>query len=121
MPAAMKGRAEQKRVAISSKRQFTIPQKFYQDLGFDREAVCIKGEGVLIIRPAASPTGGEFAENILAELIAEGYEGSDLLREFKIRQANVRPAMENMLEKARAAAEGIGEYATYDDVFGPED
>ena len=113
---------EQKRVTITSKRQFTIPQKFYSELGFDREAVCTLGEGMLIIQPASCVScGGEFAEQILSDLIAEGLSGQELLDEFKTRQAKVRPAIETMLEAAKAAALGAGEYAIYDDSFGSEE
>jgi len=109
---------EQKKVTITSKRQFTIPQKFFTELGFDREAVCTLGDGMLIIEPVKSENGGEFAEQILADLIAEGYSGQDLLSEFKSRQAKVRPAVEKMLKTAKDAANGIGEYYSYEDVFG---
>ena len=109
---------EQKKVTITSKRQFTIPQKFFTELGFDREAICTLGDGMLIIEPAKSENGGEFAEQILADLIAEGYSGQDLLSEFKSRQAKVRPAVEKMLKTAKDAANGIGEYYSYEDVFG---
>ena len=111
---------EQKRVKITSKRQFTIPQKFYSELGFDKEAICIMGEGMLIIRPATDIAGGEFAEQILSDLIDEGYTGQSLLTEFKKRQAKVRPAVEKLLEDAKAVADGVGEYSTYDDIFGTE-
>lgn len=109
---------EQKKVTISSKRQFTIPQKFYTELGFDREAVCTLGNGMLIIEPARSENGGEFAEQILSDLIVEGYSGQELLAEFKSRQSRVRPAVEKMLKAAKDAASGIGEYYSYEDVFG---
>ena len=109
---------EQKKVTITSKRQFTIPQKFFTELGFDREAICTLGDGMLIIEPAKSENGGEFAEQILADLIAEGYSGQDLLSEFKSRQSKVRPAVEKMLKTAKDAANGIGEYYSYEDVFG---
>ena len=109
---------EQKKVTITSKRQFTIPQKFFTKLGFDREAVCTLGDGMLIIEPVKSENGGEFAEQILADLIAEGYSGQDLLSEFKSRQSKVRPAVEKMLKTAKDAANGIGEYYSYEDVFG---
>ena len=113
---------EQKRVTITSKRQFTIPQKFYTELGFGREAICTLGEGMLIIKPASNISGGgEFAEQILSDLIAEGLSGQELLDEFKSRQAKVRPAVETMLEAAKAAALGSGEYSTYDDIFGSEE
>lgn len=109
---------EQKKVTITSKRQFTIPQKFFTELGFDREAICTLGDGMLIIEPAKSENGGEFAEQILSDLIAEGYSGQDLLSEFKSRQSKVRPAVEKMLKTAKDAANGIGEYYSYEDVFG---
>jgi len=122
MPAAASKMPEQKRVMITSKRQLTIPQKFYTELGFDREAVCTMGDGMLIIQPATHVSGGgEFAEQILSELIAKGFSGQELLNEFKTRQAKVRPAVEAMLEAAKAAASGTGEYSTYDDIFGSEE
>ena len=121
MSVQAKRKMEQKRVMISSKRQFTIPQKFYTELGFDREAICIMGEGMLILRPAVNTSGGEFAEQILKELIAEGYSGEKLLSEFKSRQAKVRPAVEDMIQTAKAVAKGVGDYSTYDDIFGSED
>lgn len=113
--------AWKKQVTITSKRQFTIPQKFFTELGFDRSAVCYVSDGKLIIEPVTPISGGEFAEQILKELIDEGYNGNELLSEFRIRQAKVRPAVEAMLEDAKNAALGIGEYETYDDVFGSEE
>ena len=74
--------------------------------------------GMLIIEPARSENGGEFAEQILADLIAEGYSGQELLSEFKSRQSQVRPAVEKLLQAAKDAVNGIGEYYSYDDVFG---
>ena len=121
MNAAVQRVPEQKRITITSKRQLTIPQKFYSELGFERDAICTMADGMLIIEPASGISGGEFAENILADLIDEGYAGQELLAEFKIRQAKIRPAVEVLLEKARDAAHGKGEYATFDEVFGTED
>lgn len=121
MQGVVRREPEQKRVKITSKRQFTIPQKFYTELGFDREAICTVQNGKLILEPVAHVSGGEFAEQILAELIAEGLSGNELLEEFKTRQAKVRPAVEAMLDEARAAADGEGEYSTYDELFGTED
>ncbi|HCI74526.1 MAG TPA: AbrB family transcriptional regulator [Lachnospiraceae bacterium] len=111
---------EQKKVTISSKRQFTIPQKFFTKLGFGREAICTLGNGMLIIEPAKPEGSGAFAEQILSDLISEGYSGKELLSEFKSRQSKVRPAVEAMLQSAREAAHGIGDYASYDEVFGEE-
>ena len=112
---------EQKRVKITTKRQFTIPQKYYTELGFDKDAICAMGDGFLILYPAAHASSGEFAEQILADLIAEGYSGTELLDEFKLRQAKVRPAVEAMLEAAKAVAHGEGEYSSFNDIFGSEE
>ena len=120
MSTAVKSNAMQKRVTITSKRQFTIPQKFYAELGFDKDAVCTMGDGFLVIQPVRKETEGEFAEQILAELIVEGFSGQELLKEFKKRQAKIRPAIEKLLEEASAVAKCSGEYYTYDDVFTTE-
>lgn len=119
---AMKGKPvmERKIVSISSKRQITIPQKYFSALGFTDEAECILRDGEIIIRPARVISGGEFAEQILTELVAEGYSGEELIAEFKRRQAQIRPAVEKMIDEADAVAKGQGEYFTYNDIFGTE-
>ena len=121
MSTTLQKKPEQKRVSISSKRQFTIPQKFYSELGFGTEAICTMGEGILIIQPVFETENREFAEKILADLIAEGLSGQQLLDEFKRRQAKVRPAVEELLDAARRAAKGSGKSYSYDDVFGAEE
>lgn len=121
--AIMKGRIpmEMKKVSISSKRQITIPQKFFTILGFDTEAECMVRGNELVIRPARVNSGGEFAEQILADLIGQGYSGDELLARFKTAQKEVRPSVERMLARAEEAANSKAEYATYEDVFGMEE
>ncbi len=115
------GAMDIKKVSISSKRQITIPQKFFSLLGFGGEAECTVRGNELIIRPVKQTSGGEFAEQILAELISEGYSGGRLLEKFKEMQKQVRPAVENMLADASKAALSDTDYETYDDVFGTEE
>lgn len=124
MPATMmKGSAfmEMKKVSISAKRQITIPQKFFAMLGFDTEAECMVRGNELVIRPVKTNVGGEFAEQVLADLIAQGYSGNDLLEQFKKTQRKVRPAMEAMLEEAKRVAASESEYVSYEEVFGGEE
>lgn len=124
MPATMtKGPVsmEMKKVKISAKRQITIPQKFFTMLGFDSEAECIVRGNELVIRPAKTNTGGEFSEQILADLISQGYSGNELLDRFKKAQKKIRPAVEEMRIKAKQAAFSESRYETYDDVFDTED
>ena len=121
--AVMRGceNMDTKRVSISSKRQITIPLKFFKMMGFDKEAECIVRGNELIIRPVKENTGGEFAEQILADLILKGYSGNDLLVEFKKAQKQIRPAVEAMIRDADLAARGEIASLSYQDVFGMED
>ena len=112
---------EMKKVSISAKRQITIPQKFFTMLGFDTEAECMVRGNELIIRPAKTNTGGEFAEQILADLIGQGYSGDELLKHFKQTQSKVSPAVEEMIGEAKRAAASIYGYESFDDVFGGEE
>ena len=75
-------KVDKKIVSISSKRQITIPQKFFTMLGFTDEAECMVRGNELIVRPARQNAGGEFAEQILADLIAQGLSGNELLTQF---------------------------------------
>lgn len=112
---------DRKTVRISQKRQFTIPNRFFEALGFTDEAECIIRGNELVIRPVKRTNSGEFAEQILADLIAQGYEGEALLVAFKQQQIKVKNAIDSMLDDARSVAEGKSEYSTYDDIFGSEE
>jgi|GEM_PF-475282 len=91
--------ADRKLVSISSKRQVTIPQRFFTSLGFSDEAEFIVRGNELVLRPVKTVSGGEFAEQILSDLIAEGFTGKELLAQFKARQAQVRPAVQCFLKQ----------------------
>ena len=121
--AVMKGVPvmDKKTVMISEKRQFTIPKKFFTMLGFDREAECVVRNNELVIRPVQKDLSGEFAAEILADLLDQGVSRENLLEAFKAKQALVRPAVEKMIHDAGQAAAGSGEFSTYDEVFGTED
>ena len=61
---------------------------------------------------------GNFSEEILADLINEGYSGQELQKELKSRQAKVKPAVEKMLDDAHKMATGEAKSMAYEDVFG---
>jgi len=107
-------------ISISAKRQLTIPQKFFELLGFNSEAECILRGNELIIRPLKENTG-DFAAEILADLVDQGFSGPELVKQFKIMQKKVRPAVEKMIEEADRVAEGEGEFYILKDVFDQED
>ena len=112
---------EMKKVSISTKRQITIPLKFFTMLGFDTEAECMVRGNELVLRPARNNAGGEFAEQILADLISQGYSGSELLEQFKKAQSKVRPAVEEMLTEAERVASSESDYVSYEDIFDGEE
>ena len=58
---------------------------------------------------------GEFDEEILQDLINEGYEGNELLEKFKEIRAKVPDAMEKMLNDLIEKSDG--EYYTMEEVF----
>jgi bifunctional DNA-binding transcriptional regulator/antitoxin component of YhaV-PrlF toxin-antitoxin module len=101
-----------KRISVSKKRQITIPADFFKKLNISGELECImpSNSTMLIIRPVPKDT--EFAEEILADLLRQGYKDQELLEQFKKTRAQIRPAVEKMLEEARLIAsklEGSGD------------
>lgn len=61
---------------------------------------------------------GEFDEEILTDLINQGYEGNALLNKFKEIRAKVPDAMEKMLNDLIEKSDG--EFYTMEEVFGDE-
>jgi hypothetical protein len=112
---------ERKIISISVKRQLTIPQKYFDALGFDNEAECILQGGGLFIRPLRDVGGGEFSEQILADLISQGYTGQALLEKFKEYSKAVRPAVQKLLDETDAFALSGKGCLTMDELFGEED
>lgn len=113
---------EKRRINISSKRQITIPAKYYEELGFSKELDCIYSKGMLILTPVKREDPA-FAEEILADLISQGYSGEKLLSEFKKINRQIRPAVEKIIEEADALAEAASEnyIDPTDDIFGTDE
>ena len=108
-----------KRISVSQKRQITIPIEFYNSVGIDKEVECYVQNNAIVIRPVRE-SGGEFDEQILADLISQGLSGQELLDKFKETRRQVRPAVERLLEEASLAAESHASSDNYKDVFGSE-
>lgn len=53
--------------------------KILYNAGFDTETECMVRDNELIIHPAKTNFGGKFAEQILSDLITQGYNGKNLL------------------------------------------
>ncbi len=112
--------SKKKRIAVSEKRQITIPVDFYRTLGIEDEVDCQLQDDAIVIRPARE-VSGEFDEQILADLIKQGYSGQKLLEKFKETRRKISPAVKSLLNEAELAAEGKAEYKTYEELFKTED
>jgi bifunctional DNA-binding transcriptional regulator/antitoxin component of YhaV-PrlF toxin-antitoxin module len=112
---------ERKIISVSGKRQVTIPQKYFEALGFTNEAECILQNNAIIIRPISQTTGSEFSEQILADLIAQGFSGDELLIKFKAMNRKISPAMKELISEADNIAKGEKKGATMSDIFDAED
>jgi len=112
MPQAI----DRKRVSISVKRQFTIPQKYYAALGFESDAECILQDGGIFIRPLRNESS-DFSEEILADLVAQGLSGQEILARFKEQTKKVRPAVQRLIEEADEAAKSGAGKQSINDLF----
>lgn len=112
---------ERKIISVSTKRQITIPQKYFEKLGFSNEAECILQNNAIVIRPIRENTGSEFSEQILADLISYGFSGQELLLRFKEESKKIAPAMNNLIDEADRIAKGDLNSATMTDIFGAGD
>ena len=92
------GKKSKRRVRVSQQRQLSIPKDFYQALGLDDEAFIEFTGKEIIIRPATFEEV-DFSEDILQELIAQGYSGTELLKEFKKAKAGVSTALQALKEE----------------------
>ena len=111
---------DKKRIRVSSKRQITIPIKFHALLGMSDEVDCHVRNGALIITPIRPEPTGEFAEEILADLVAQGLSGNQLLDKFSEMNRKVRPAVQALIAEADKAAAMSGKPGQFAEIFGVE-
>ncbi len=90
---------EVKKISVSAKRQMTIPKQFYDELQIADEVTCQVIDGALVIKPVPEPL--DFSEFILNDLVKEGYEGEELVKEFTYRKSQINEALHKMVEDAK--------------------
>ncbi len=81
-----KKRSGKKRIMVSEKRQIAIPIDFYKAPGLEDEVDCQLHGDAIVIGPVQEH-GCEFDQQILAELIAKGYSGQELLNKLNETRA----------------------------------
>lgn len=108
-----------KRIAVSSKKQITIPKDFYEKLGIGKEVLIELVDNKLIIRPIHEDNF-DFSDLILKDLIDEGYKGEELLKEFLYRKSQIAPALAKMISEERPKAKTYT-LDTLEDLFNEDD
>jgi len=107
---------EKKRIAVSQKRQITIPLDFFINLGIKNEVDCFMQNNQLIIRPTQD-NNDNFDEQILSDLISQGFSGNELLSKFKEARQGIQTAVKKIFAEAERVAKGEGEYFTLSDIM----
>ena len=108
-------------VSISGKRKITIPQELIKALDFNNQAECVMQKDAITIRPIRENTGSDFSEQILSDLITQGFSGQQLLTKFREMSKQIAPAMDKLIDEADSIAKGEIDSATMSDIFGMED
>ncbi len=93
--------SDYKIISVTSKRQVTIPKKYFDTMQIGEQVKCYIDGKRLVIETAHADEFWDFSTDVLRELVAEGYSGEDLLREFDSRKMKVTRALEQMAKEAR--------------------
>jgi|UPI000550D89A bifunctional DNA-binding transcriptional regulator/antitoxin component of YhaV-PrlF toxin-antitoxin module len=94
---------ESRIIKVSSKKQITIPQVFYEKLGLGREVECIlKGDELIIRRH--DKANDDYSDLILQDLVNQGYAGDELVKEFRKMKARIRIAAQELIDDAVSLA-----------------
>lgn len=88
-----------KRISVSSKRQINIPKDFFDTLHIGKEMIAELHGNSIVLKPVKD-NYVDFSKEILADIIAEGYTGEDILKEFEFRKAQIPMALEQLVEDA---------------------
>ena len=88
----------------------------------DKELDCIYAKDMLILLPVKKEDS-YFAEEILQDLIAQGFSGEKLLSEFKKVNRKVRPAIKKLIEEADEIAKkaSVDYIDLTEEIFGDEE
>ena len=97
--------AEPLAIKISSKRQITIPAKAYEEAGFKDYALCTWSDNGMFLQPL-DVEDEDVTIDILRYLINEGYEGEDLIAQYKAMKKKVVSVKDKLDEAERDIAEG---------------
>ncbi len=82
MGAALAALAEPQTIKISSKRQITIPAKYYEAAGFGEYALCTWTDQGILLQPL-DVDDEDVTVDILRSLVKQGFEGEELIERYQ--------------------------------------
>ena len=102
---AMTALAEPQAIKISSKRQITIPAQWYRALDFHEYALATWTDDGILIQPL-DVADEDVTVDILRHLIAQGYEGDDLIEQYKQMKSKIVSVKQAIAEAEEDVAAG---------------
>lgn len=97
--------AEPLAIKISSKRQITIPAKAYEEAGFKDYALCTWTDEGMFLQPL-DVENEDVTVDILRYLIKEGYDGEELISQYREMKKKVISVRDKLDEAEQDIAEG---------------
>lgn len=102
---AMTALAEPQAIKISSKRQITIPAQWYRALDFHEYALATWTDDGILIQPL-DVADEDVTVDILRHLIAQGYEGDELIEQYKQMKSKIVSVKQAIAEAEEDVAAG---------------
>lgn len=105
MGAALAALAEPQTIKISSKRQITIPAKYYEAAGFGEYALCTWTDQGILLQPL-DVDDEDVTVDILRSLVKQGFEGEELIERYQETKRKIVSVRRKLEEAERDVSEG---------------
>lgn len=105
MGAALAALAEPQTIKISSKRQITIPAKYYEAAGFGEYALCTWTDQGILLQPL-DVDDEDVTVDILRSLVKQGFEGEELIERYQETKRKIVSVRRRLEEAERDVSDG---------------
>lgn len=105
MGAALAALAEPQTIKISSKRQITIPAKYYEAAGFGEYALCTWTDQGILLQPL-DVDDEDVTVDILRSLVKQGFEGEELIERYQETKRKIVSVRRKLEEAERDVSDG---------------
>lgn len=105
MGAALAALAEPQTIKISSKRQITIPAKYYEAAGFGEYALCTWTDQGILLQPL-DVDDEDVTVDILRSLVKQGFESEELIERYQETKRKIVSVRRKLEEAERDVSDG---------------